>query len=153
MVKPFVFLGIFGILSTTGAVADDTGTVFTNGTIYTSNGQAPWASAVVVKGDKIAFVGTDSGALTFAGPGARTIDLGGNLVIPGIVDSHTHPGLVAVSHDLLEMEIVQDKETLMQNITDMIAANPDRDGTSPDRNCHPDHFRCRGTPTRYSCGP
>ena len=40
--KPFVFLGIFGIFSAVGAIADDAGTVFTNGTIYTSNDQAPW---------------------------------------------------------------------------------------------------------------
>jgi len=127
MKKKIVCLGIIGLFGAVSAVAQDAVTVFTNGTIYTSNVQAPSANSVVVKGDKIAFVGTESSALTFAGPGARTIDLGGKLVIPGIVDSHTHPGMVGISHDLLEMEIVQDKESLMQNIADMIAANPDRE--------------------------
>ena len=125
--KQIIILGIIGIFSAVSTVADDAVTVFTNGTVYTSNAQAPSANSVVVKGDKIAFVGTDSSALTFAGPGARTIDLGGKLVLPGLVDAHTHPGMVGISHDLLEMELVQDKESLMQNIADMIAANPDRD--------------------------
>ena len=123
--KRIIFLGVIGIFGAVSAVADDA--VFTNGTIYTSNAQAPWASAVVVKDDKIAFVGTDSNALAFAGPDARTFDLGGKLVLPGLVDAHTHPGMVAITHDMLEMEIVQDKESLMQNIADMIAANPERE--------------------------
>lgn len=122
-----IFLGMIGVFGAVSTVAQDAVTVFTNGTIYTSNALAPWANSVVVEGDKIIFVGTDSSALTFAGPDARTIDLGGKLVLPGLVDAHTHPGLVGISHDLLEMEIVQDKESLMQNIANMIAANPDRE--------------------------
>jgi predicted amidohydrolase YtcJ len=125
--KPFIFLGIIGIFITASAVADNADTVFTNATIYTSNNQAPWASSVVVKGDKIAFVGDDSSALEFAGSDARVVDLAGKLVLPGLVDAHTHPGMVGISHDLLEMEIVQEREGLMQNIADMIEANPDRE--------------------------
>lgn len=115
------------VLAASGVAAQDLQTVFTNGKIYTSNRQAPWASAVVVTGDKIAFVGSDSDAAAYAASGARSIDLGGKLVLPGLVDAHTHPGWVGNSHDLLEMEIVRDKEGLMQNIADMIDANPDRD--------------------------
>ena len=115
------------VLAASGVAAQDLQTVFTNGKIYTSNRQAPWASAVVVTGDKIAFVGSDSDASAYAASGARSIDLGGKLVLPGLVDAHTHPGWVGNSHDLLEMEIVRDKEGLMQNIADMIDANPDRD--------------------------
>ena len=86
-----IFLGIIGIFGAAGTVAEDAVTVFTNGTFYTSNAEAPSANSVVIKGDKIVFVGTESNAQTFAGPGARTIDLGGKLVLPGLVDSHT-PG-------------------------------------------------------------
>ena len=66
-----------------------------------------------VTGDKIAFVGSDSEAAAYAASGARSIDLGGKLVLPGLVDAHTHPGLVGISHDLLEMEIVREKEDLL----------------------------------------
>ena len=127
MNKKIFLLSAIGLFSAITAFAQDAVTVFTNGKIYTSNVQTPWASSVVVDGEKIAIVGNDEGALNFGGPSARTIDLGGKLVIPGIVDAHTHPGMVGISHDLLEMEIVQDKESLMQNIADMIAANPDRE--------------------------
>lgn len=127
MNRRILYLGIIALFTAVNAVAQDAVTVFANGKVYTSNVQTPWADSVVVVGEKIAFVGTQSGALEFAGPDARTIDLGSKLVIPGIVDAHTHPGMVGISHDLLEMEIVQDKESLMQNIADMIAANPDRE--------------------------
>jgi len=121
-----IFLSLVGIFFSASAIADSSLTVFTNGKFYTANQQAPWANAVVVEDDKIAFVGNDSGALEFAGSGAKIVDLKNKLVLPGLVDAHTHPGMVAVSHDLLEMEIVHDKERLMQNIANMIAANPDR---------------------------
>ena len=127
MRKPFIFLSIIGIFSGASAISENASTVFTNATIYTSNDQAPWASSVVVKGDKITYVGNDSSALAFVGPGARIVDLAGKLVLPGLVDAHTHPGMVAISHDLLEMEVVQEPEILMQNIANMIAANPERE--------------------------
>jgi len=122
-----IFLSLVGIFFSASAIADSSLTVFSNGKFYTANQQTPWANAVVVEDDKIAFVGNDSGALEFAGSDARIVDLKNKLVLPGLVDAHTHPGMVAVSHDLLEMEIVQDKESLMQNIANMIAANPDRE--------------------------
>jgi len=126
MSKPFIFLSIIGIFCGTSAGAENTSTVYTNAKIYTSNDQVPWASAVVVKEDKIVHVGNDSSALAFVGSDARIVDLAGKLVLPGLVDAHTHPGMVAASHDFLEMEIVQDRESLMQNIADMIAVNPER---------------------------
>src|SRR3970040_1590350 len=46
--------------------------------------------AMAVKGDRIQFLGTTAEVLTYAGPQTRKIDLKGRMVIPGIVDSHTH---------------------------------------------------------------
>ncbi len=122
--RVIICLSIFGSGSIAAEVAS---TVFINGAIYTSNKQAPWASAVAVSGDKIVFVGNDLDAAAFIGENTRKIDLGGKLVVPGLVDSHTHPGMVGVSYDMLGMELVQDRETLMQNIADLVAANPDRE--------------------------
>ena len=45
--------------------------------------------ALVVDGERIAAVG-DVDALRRAHPGAHEVDLGGRLVTPGLVDSHTH---------------------------------------------------------------
>ena len=46
--------------------------------------------AMAVKGDRIQFLGTTAEVLTYAGPQTRKIDLKGRMVIPGIIDPHTH---------------------------------------------------------------
>jgi imidazolonepropionase-like amidohydrolase len=66
--------------------------VLTGGKIFTVDDDKPWAQAVAIKGEKFVFVGDDAGAAKFISDKTQSIDLGGRLVIPGIVDSHTHPG-------------------------------------------------------------
>jgi predicted amidohydrolase YtcJ len=46
--------------------------------------------AMAVKGERIQFLGTTAELLAYAGPNTRKIDLKGRMVIPGIIDSHTH---------------------------------------------------------------
>jgi predicted amidohydrolase YtcJ len=70
------------------ALAGDT--LLIHGHIYTGNPQTPWASALSVSGTRIEAVGTDAAVLTHRGTRAQVIDLHGQTVIPGIVDSHTH---------------------------------------------------------------
>ena len=118
---------LFGIFNVTNVGAEDLTIAYTNAKIFTSNDQTPWVNAVVVKSDKIIYVGDNLGALTFVNPDSRIVDLKGKLVLPGLTDAHTHPGMVAASHDFLQMEIAQERDSLMQNITDMIAVNSERE--------------------------
>jgi predicted amidohydrolase YtcJ len=73
---------------------DVTDWVLTNGRIYTVDDDQPWAEAVVIRDGDFVFVGDDSGARAMAAAGAKTTDLRGRMVIPGIVDAHTHPGQI-----------------------------------------------------------
>jgi predicted amidohydrolase YtcJ len=59
------------------------------GRIFTA-GEPAWAESVVTEGGRIAFVGDEADASAAAGPDAETVELGGRLVIPGVVDAHTH---------------------------------------------------------------
>jgi predicted amidohydrolase YtcJ len=59
-----------------------------NGNVYTVNEKAPRAEAIAVKGDRIVFVGSNQDARKFHA--ARTIDLAGKTVVPGLTDSHCH---------------------------------------------------------------
>ena len=70
--------------------------VLTNGQIYTVNSDTPWAEAIAIRGDKFVFVGDDAGARDFVSEGTNITDLGGRMVFPGIVDGHTHPGLIGI---------------------------------------------------------
>jgi len=84
----FVVLLVF-----TGSLKADENTadmLFKNGKIYTVNDAQPWADTVAVKDDKIVFVGTSSDAKKFVDNGTVTIDLKGNMLLPGFVEAHTH---------------------------------------------------------------
>jgi len=71
--------------------------VLTNGRIYTVDEDQPWAEAVVIQDGEFAYVGDNDGAQAFVGEGTKTTDLRGRLVIPGIVDAHTHPGQIELT--------------------------------------------------------
>ena len=60
--------------------------------VYTLEESQPWASTVVVTGDRITAVlqGGRQAAEPFRGPRTRIVDLSGRLVLPGFIDSHIH---------------------------------------------------------------
>jgi len=69
------------------------------------------AEALAVTGDRIAAVGSNSEVLALAGPQTRRVDLGGKTVLPGLIDSHTHPvgaAMYEFDHPVPEMETIAD---------------------------------------------
>jgi predicted amidohydrolase YtcJ len=64
--------------------------VFTNARVYTVDATQPWAEAVAIKGNEITYVGNSAGAEAQVGPNTRRHDLGGQLLLPGFIDSHMH---------------------------------------------------------------
>lgn len=62
---------------------------YAGGRVFTAT-DAGWAESVVTEDGRVAFVGSEADAAAYAAPGADVVDLGGRLVIPGIVDAHTH---------------------------------------------------------------
>jgi len=64
--------------------------VFRNARIYTVDRKTPWATAIAVRGERIAYVGDDEGAVTFTGPKTQVVDVGRRLILPGFVESHWH---------------------------------------------------------------
>jgi len=64
--------------------------ILVNGKVWTGVVERPWAEAVAVRAEKIYAVGTTAAVRRLAGSGAKLVDLGGALVLPGFVDSHTH---------------------------------------------------------------
>ncbi len=63
---------------------------FINGTIYTVNEKQPLAEAVLVKGDRIVFVGTNDEVKSRIDNSTEVIDLGGKFMMPGFNDAHLH---------------------------------------------------------------
>ncbi len=61
-----------------------------NGRIHTQDPACAGATAVLIRDGRFQVVGSDGDARALAGPGAKVIDLGGRLVLPGMVDGHFH---------------------------------------------------------------
>jgi predicted amidohydrolase YtcJ len=88
-----------------GAKCDGPERVFYNAKVFTGEPSQPYADAVAIRGDKIIAVGPRDEVLKAAGKSAEQIDLQGKTLLPGFVDSHTHPvegGLTLVSADVGE---------------------------------------------------
>ncbi|HEX4665144.1 MAG TPA: amidohydrolase [Chthoniobacterales bacterium] len=70
--------------------AEPADTILLNGSVHTVNEKAPEAEAIVIKGERILFVGSNVEAKKYSGSATRTIDLKGKTVVPGFTDSHYH---------------------------------------------------------------
>lgn len=60
--------------------------------MYTLDPATPWAEAVAVRDGKIAAVGSATEVEDLAGPQTRVVDATGGMVMPGVVDVHSHVG-------------------------------------------------------------
>src|SRR6186997_473498 len=74
-------------------------TILQNARIHEGDGDRPRDGVIAMSGDAIVFVGEsgDGSWRSLVGPDATVIDLEGRTVIPGLIDSHTHPEMVALS--------------------------------------------------------
>jgi predicted amidohydrolase YtcJ len=71
---------------------------------HDSAGWHPDAEAVVIRGDRILYVGTNDAARQMAGASTRMIDLLGATVVPGLIDSHVH--LDSYAEKLSQVDLV-----------------------------------------------
>lgn len=67
--------------------------VLKNGVVVTVDKDDSICQAVAVKGNKIVYVGDDTGAAKWIGKGTRVIDLKGRALLPGFIDAHMHLGM------------------------------------------------------------
>jgi predicted amidohydrolase YtcJ len=82
-----------------------------HGKVVTVDLSSSVAEAIAVRGERIVRVGSNSEVLAFRGPKTETIDLAGKMVLPGLIDSHSHPlaaSLVEFDHAIPQMDSVQD---------------------------------------------
>lgn len=122
----FVFLVFTGFLS--GCSQQDlpkADYVFTNAVVYTVNDHQPWAEAVAIKENRITYVGPQAGTADHIGPNTEVIDVQGNMILPGFIDSHVHP--IWGGNTLLEINLRQAKtvEKAKEILAEYRAQNPD----------------------------
>jgi hypothetical protein len=82
------------------------------------------ASAIAIRGGRIVFVGNDSGALALAGPKTTIRDLDGGVVVPGLVDAHTHVAELGESLDRVNLTGVANEAEAVDRIVQRAATTP-----------------------------
>lgn len=100
--------------------------VFQNGKIYTLDARQPWAETVVVKGNRIAYVGADSGSKEWIGPETKVVDLKGRMLMPGFIDGHNHYVAGAATKRGVNLTGSKDTQEMLQRIRDYVQANPQK---------------------------
>lgn len=100
--------------------------IVTNAVIWTGNVQQPTAQAMALAGDSILAVGTNEEIEKLKGAATERIDVKGNFVTPGFIDTHVH--LMMGGNALLSVEL-RDAST-QEEFTNRIAsyANTIKDG-------------------------
>lgn len=79
------------LVTVTAAAEGPADVIYTGGDILTMAGPEPaYVESLVVKDGKILFAGGAEAARKLAGPATRTVDLGGQTLLPGFIDTHGH---------------------------------------------------------------
>ena len=90
-------VAIFGMFVCAAAASDKADYVFKNGAIYTIDSKNPTAQAIAVTGKQISYVGSNEGVQPFIGTRTQVVDLHGQMLLPGFVESHIHPTLALIT--------------------------------------------------------
>lgn len=80
-------------------------------------------TAIAVRGDRIAALGSDSEIRRLAEPGTEQIDLKGALVLPGLTDSHLHFEWFSIGLSFVDVETDSLDEAL-RRVAERAAATP-----------------------------
>ncbi len=86
--------------------------------IYTVDKNHPLTEALAVKDGRLVYVGSAHDVQGFIGPATHVEDLGGRLVLPGLIDSHIHP------LDIADLDVcdLNDRALSLKDLTKFVSA-------------------------------
>ena len=104
-------------------------TIYRNARMWTGARSQPWTDAIALHGNRIVALG-ERAAHSLATRSTQVIDLGGAMVVPGMMDNHTH--FVSGSKMLTQVDLlsVKTRQQLVDTLARGAAALP-YSGTEP----------------------
>lgn len=105
-------------LSPSAVLAQDADLILHHGRIVTVDRAFSIRQALAVKAGRIMRVGTDDEVLPLRGARTTIVDLGGKMVLPGLIDSHVHPSeasIIEFDHPVPDMESIADVLDYIRN--------------------------------------
>jgi predicted amidohydrolase YtcJ len=101
--------------------------VLRNGAIYTLDASSSTAQSLAVSGGAILYVGDDAGVDAFVGPSTEVIELGGKMVLPGFIDSHSHPSGALIQAVAVSLYDLRSLEEYVDAVRRFAEENPDKE--------------------------
>lgn len=89
--------------------------LYRNGSVYSA--ADPFATAMLVDGDTVAWVGSEQAASSIADSSMEIIDLQGALIAPGFVDSHLHLTETGLALESLHLGTVRSARELLDSVS------------------------------------
>lgn len=102
-------------------------TLYRNGSVYTA--ADPFATAMLVDGDTVAWVGSEQAATSIADASMQVVDLHGALLAPGFVDSHVHLTETGIALDSLQLGGVRSARELLDAVAGFSGSASSAGGT------------------------
>jgi predicted amidohydrolase YtcJ len=109
--RPRFFLWVPLLVLPAPAGAADADLILHHGKVVTVDPKFSIHQALAVQGGRILRVGSDAEVLRTRGPATQVVDLGGKVVLPGLIDSHVHPNSACMTefdHPIPVMETIAD---------------------------------------------
>jgi predicted amidohydrolase YtcJ len=106
-----LFVRLLSCCAYSANVVADSDLIVHHGKIVTVDHAFSIHQAMAVRGGRIVRVGTDDEVLQSRGPHTTVVDLGGKMVLPGLIDSHVHPtdaSVLEFDHPVPNMESIAD---------------------------------------------
>lgn len=95
-----------------------------NASVYTVDEGQPWAEAVAIRGNTIAYVGSAAGAAELRGPYTEVVDAQGRTLLPGFIDTHYHLLGGSIGLDAAQLRGAHSLEDLGERLREYAEANP-----------------------------
>lgn len=99
-------------------------TLYRNGSIWTLDSGAPQTEAFVVEAGRFLAVGAASDCEPLCGVGTRVVDLGGRLVIPGLIDAHVHFSWFSFGLVMVSLEGITSLAIALERLRDHALTTP-----------------------------
>ncbi len=102
---------VCGFLMSAPVVAAEADLILHNGKVVTVDDRFSIQQAIAIRDGRVAQVGKDREVLKLKGPGSELVDLKGRMVVPGLMDSHTHPtsaSMTEFDHPIPNMESIRE---------------------------------------------
>ena len=119
MRQRFVLFLLIGLLADLPAAAEQADLVITDAKIYTADAAHHMAEAMAVGKGRVLYVGDEAGLKPFIGPRTKHRSAGGRLVLPGLVDAHSHPTQGIYPLDVCDLH---DEAVPLEKIAEIVAA-------------------------------